>query len=125
MADMAKLKRRSSLGAPPPPGEASLNLQAPEIAPPAPEHLDRMPTVAPTAAPAAPSAELAGAGQVSYRRDGRSARRTGRTMQFATRVSPEFDQRVRTIAEEEGILLVEVLERALAAYEAARSTSGT
>jgi hypothetical protein len=53
-------------------------------------------------------------------RDGRSARRTGRTLQFATRVSPEFDQRLRDIAERDRLLLVEVLERALDAYEAAR-----
>jgi hypothetical protein len=50
-------------------------------------------------------------------RDGRTARRTGRTIQFATRVSADFDERLRNIAEREGILLVEVLERALNAYE--------
>ena len=38
-------------------------------------------------------------------------------MQFATRVTPEFDQRIRMIAEREGLLIVEVLERALDAYE--------
>jgi hypothetical protein len=32
-------------------------------------------------------------------------------------VSPEFDDRLRTIAEREGLLLVEVLERALDLYE--------
>src|SRR5260370_14536673 len=36
------------------------------------------------------------------RRDGRSARRSGRTLQFATRVSPEFDRRLRSIAERDG-----------------------
>ena len=37
MADLSKLKRRSTLGAPPPPAEASMNLEAPETAPlPAP-----------------------------------------------------------------------------------------
>ena len=54
------------------------------------------------------------------RRDGRSARRSGRTLQFATRVSPEFDNRLRAIAEREGKLLVEVLEDALDAYEQSR-----
>jgi hypothetical protein len=116
MANMGKLKRRSTLGAPPPPAEASPNLQAPETAPPTPER-------APISAPAtsARPARSATAGQGPRLRDGRSARRTGRTVQFATRVSPEFDERVRLIAEREGILLVEVLERALAAYEAGRS----
>jgi hypothetical protein len=104
MADLAKLKRRSSLGAPPPAAEASPNLQAPETAPP-PER-ER------------PQEQRAGEG--TRPRDGRSARRSGRTVQFATRVSPEFDERVRAIAEKEGLLLVEVLERALAAYETSR-----
>ena len=51
------------------------------------------------------------------RRDGRSARRSGRTLQFATRVSPAFDDRLRSIDERDGKLLVEVLEDALDAYE--------
>jgi hypothetical protein len=40
-------------------------------------------------------------------------------VQFATRVSPEFDERIRQIAERDGLLLVEVLERALDALEKA------
>jgi hypothetical protein len=51
------------------------------------------------------------------RLDGRSMRRSGRTIQFATRVSPEFDDRIRQIALRDGMLLVEVLEQALDAYE--------
>jgi hypothetical protein len=35
-------------------------------------------------------------------------------------VSPEFDQRLRDIAERDRLLVVEVLERALDAYEATR-----
>ena len=42
-------------------------------------------------------------------------------MPFATRISPEFDERLRDIAERDGLLLVEVLERALDAYEASVS----
>ncbi len=57
-------------------------------------------------------------GQGRTHRDGRSLRRTGRTLQFATRVSPDFDARLRTIAENQGMLIVEVLEQALDAYEA-------
>ncbi|GAB3478555.1 hypothetical protein GCM10027398_33730 [Azotobacter salinestris] len=97
MANLSKLKNR--LGPPPSQAEASQNLTAPEVAPPA--------------TPIEPRP----------RRDGRSARKTHRTIPFATRVSPEFDDRLRDIAERDGLLLVEVLERALDAYEAARSSS--
>jgi hypothetical protein len=38
-------------------------------------------------------------------------------LQFATRVSVEFDDRLRAIAQRDGLMLVEVLERALDAYE--------
>jgi hypothetical protein len=108
MADVTKLKRRSSLGAPP--AEPSDNLDAAETAPP--------PT--PRRATAAVRPPAAPAGQGSVRRDGRSARRSGRTLQFATRVSPAFDERLRAIAERENKLLVEVLEDALDAYENSR-----
>jgi hypothetical protein len=112
MADLTKLKRRSSLGEPPPLAEASPNLEAPETAPPATEApARRMSIVRPAAARAR---------QAAPHRDGRSARRSGRTLQFATRVSPEFDDRLRSIAERDGKLLVEVLEEALDAYEDAR-----
>ena len=116
MADISKLRRRSSLGPPPPPAEASPNLEAPEIAPAIPPHLEPGPK-APTASAPAAVGSAGEAGRI--RRDARSARRTGRTLQFATRVSPEFDERLRVIAERDGLLLVEVLERALDAYEAA------
>jgi hypothetical protein len=108
MADVTKLKRRSSLGAPP--AEASANLEAPETAPPRPTPR-RVAAVRPP---------VSRAGEGSVRRDGRSARRSGRTLQFATRVSPEFDQRLRAIAERENKLLVEILEEALDAYENSR-----
>ena len=94
MVDMSKLKRRT-LPSPPPPDEASPNLRAPEHAP----------AVHPSG---------------HTRIDGRSLRRSNRTVQFATRVTPEFDDRIRAIAERDGLLLVEVMERALEAYEATR-----
>ena len=50
-------------------------------------------------------------------------RRSGRTVQFATRVSPDFDERVRQIAMRDGMLLVEVLEHALEAYEQSNKRS--
>ena len=91
MADASKLKRRTRLGIPPSVEEASHNLHEPEIA-----------------------------RNLIERIDGRTLRRSGRTIQFATRVSPEFDARLRQIAQRDGLLLVEVLERALEAYEATR-----
>jgi len=52
--------------------------------------------------------------------DGRSARRSNRTVQFATRVAPDFDEQIRAIANRDGLLLVEAMQKALAAYEASR-----
>lgn len=96
MADVSKLKRKG-LGTPPPPEDIATSLAAPEIAPAAPE---------PTSV-----------NEPYIRRDGRSARKTNRTLALATRVTPDFDKEIRDIAEREGILLVEVLERALEAYK--------
>jgi hypothetical protein len=50
---------------------------------------------------------------VPRRVDGRSSRRSDRTLPFATRVTPEWDQRIQDIAARDGLMLVEVLERAL------------
>lgn len=96
MADASKLRqfRRPGLGAPPSLQEAR-DLSPEPVAPP------------PAQEPPTPAIRI----------DGRSLRRSGRTVQFATRVSPEFDLRVRSLAQREGLLLVEVLERALEAYE--------
>lgn len=107
MANLTKLKKRkSTLGAPPPPEEASGNLTAPEIAP--------------VAAPSAPVISLHGKGvspvqplkEDQVRIDGRSLRKTGRTLQLATRVSWDFDSKLRLIAQRDGLKIVEVLERA-------------
>ena len=106
MADLSKLKRRNTLGTPPTPEEASENLAAPEIAP---THL-RVASL--SSAPAA----LRGQGRI----DGRTLRKTGRTVQFATRVSLEFDDRLRRLAQRDGLKLVEVLERALDVYETSK-----
>jgi hypothetical protein len=106
MADFKNIRRQRKLGAPPSLDEASLNLDAPEVAPfirpiPTPTRRGERDT---TSAPRAP--------------DGRSLRRSGRTLQFATRVSPEFDAKLRRIAERDELLLVEVMEKALDLYEA-------
>ncbi len=112
MADVSKLKgkaRASTLGAPPSLDEASNNLTAPEVAPAAP-----VPVPARAPEPVPPPVASDG----YQRRDARAARRTGRTLPFATRVSQEFDQQMRDIAERDGLKLAELLELALAAYEA-------
>lgn len=106
MADASKLKglRRSGLGSPPAANEARTDLDPEMRLPPASEAVvvrDERPALEPKPA----------------RLDGRSMRRSGRTIQFATRVSPEFDDRIRRVAVRDGLLLVEVLERALDAYD--------
>lgn len=101
MADLSNLRSRSKLGTPPGLDEASQNTLAPETAP------------ADTAQVSVPSRP---------RRDMRSARRTNRTLPFATRVSPEFDERLRDIAERDGLMLCELLEHALEAYELRKSS---
>ena len=114
MADASKLKslRRSGLGAPPPADEARIDL-LPEPSPDVPPSIEAANVVR------QPLRNEATASQ-PVRMDGRTMRRSGRTVQFATRVSPEFDARIRQIAMREGLLLVEVLEHALEAYEASR-----
>src|ERR1700722_1891062 len=55
--------------------------------------------------------------------DRRSLRKTGRTEQFATRVSKEWLEKVKEIAVKESLKLVEVLERMLEGYEKEQKTS--
>ena len=117
MADMSKLKRRSTLGAPPPPDEASTNLTAPEVAPAAPPKPTPAAPSEPNSAPPLAESER----KIERRRiDGRSLRRTGRTLQFATRITEEFDELLHKIAQRDGLKLVEVLENSVAAYEFSR-----
>jgi hypothetical protein len=108
MANLAKIKRRSKLGVPPSFEEASENLTAPEI----------MPLVAIIPSSPALLDGLPGSGE--GRIDGRSLRKTGRTVQFATRVSPEYDNRFRSIAARDKLEFCVLLEKCLDAYEAAR-----
>lgn len=98
MADASKLKRRNTLGAPPPVEEASRNLDQPETAP-----ASAVPAVSP----------------VAYVRasDGRTLRRTHRTLQLNLKVTPQFDALLREIAHRENLLLAEVLEKALSQYQ--------
>jgi hypothetical protein len=123
MANLERLKRKNRLGAPPAPEEASSNIFAPEVAP-----APTTPTVDETIT--GEHADEATTSVVSIRPkhrqtkeqliDGRSLRKTGRTVSFATRVSPAFHQKLRRIAQRDNKLIVEVLEAALNAYEATR-----
>lgn len=124
MADASKLKglRRSGLGAPPSPEEARTDL-VPEPSP-APPSVGE-PASPPAASGVRPPRRTEGAPYPTGRMDGRTMRRSGRTVQFATRVSPEFDERIRRVAVRDELLLVEVLERALDAYEASRRKAAT
>jgi hypothetical protein len=97
MADLSKFKKGRGLGAPPSLSEASPNLAAPEVAP----------TPLPVREAKATARKI----------DGRTLRKTNRTVAFATRVTEDFDNRVREIAEARGLKIVEVLEAALDAYD--------
>lgn len=121
MADASKLKhlRRSGLGTPPSIEEARSDLA------PSPGGADHLAGHRILSGPRnentradQPGNQLAASAE--GRIDGRTLRRSGRTVQFATRVSPEFDERIRQIAKRDGMLLVEVLEQALNALEAKR-----
>ena len=121
MANLSKLKSPNSLGTPPPPEDASQNLNAPENAPVIVPEVTPQPTA--MTPPRASRAAGKGQGRATLgqtRLDGRSLRKSGRTLQFATRVSWDFDDKLRDIAQRDGLKLVEVLERGLDAYEATR-----
>ena len=76
----------------------------------------------PATAPAVPPPTTVPAIEPSPpRRDGRTLRKTNRTVAFATRVSTEWDNCIRDVAERDGLMLVEVLECALDAYEKHRA----
>lgn len=92
---MSNLKkpRKSRFGeAPPPIDDVPGNLNAPETAP-------------------------FGEPVPSNKADGRALRATGRTEPFATRVSLEWKTRLNRISKDTGLRYVEILERALDAFE--------
>ena len=94
-------------GAPPaqsPPGTSTTLTPQPAQAPP---QLNRAQSL-----PAAPVSAFGGAGYP----DGRSRRRTGRIEQINVKVSAQFNSNLRGLADREGLLIVEVLERALDTY---------
>ncbi len=97
MADLSKLKKKkhNRLRKPPTIEEAGENLTAPEHA---------------------PASDISSPTSKKIR----PKRKTGRTEPFATRVSPEFLKRLKLLAVEDDLKMVEVLEKALEAYEEIR-----
>lgn len=97
MNDFAKIKNRttkSRFGAPPTIENAPENLAQPETAPIAPEEID-----------------------------GRSKRATGRTEQFATRITPSLKKWLKIEAALRGISQSELLEYMRVIYESNKSSS--
>jgi len=99
MNDFAKLKHRKSnrLGQPPAVSEVRDNLQAPEIAP-EPQKQKKQPNL-------------------PEKKDGRSARATGRTEPFATRVREGVRKDYKLTAAKQGITMGQLLEEALVEYK--------
>lgn len=97
MTNVSKLKTTRRLGKPPSIHDASSNLSAPEIAP-------------------AYVSTHYNAKEPPHHRDGRTLRKTNRTIIFAVRVTQELNDQIRSTAEKEGLMLAEVFERAWKAY---------
>jgi hypothetical protein len=95
MADFKKLKKPGRFGTIPSPEESDNNLEAPEIAPAAPEiPAEEQPTPA----------------------QKKSRGKTGRTVPFSTKVSSDFDRNFRRIAFENDLKKCELLEECLELY---------
>lgn len=104
MAEIQKrAKPRSPLGMPPSPAETRGNLLEPEVAPSSATTL---------AAKSQKRTQPKETGKV----DGRTLRRTGRTVQFSTRVHPDFKTDIHRIAKATGKKYNEILEESLALY---------
>lgn len=113
MADASKLRSRRKPSAPPPPDDVN-----PHVADLVPQAAFEQATPVTEAVREKPLADAASARQERQQRvDGRTLRRSGRTLQFATRVSAEWDGRLREAAQARGMMLVEVLEQSLMAWE--------
>lgn len=97
MPKLAKPKKRSRFGeAPPVQTDTRGNLSAPELAP----------------------TSLTSPTRVEHPHvDGRTLRVTGRTEQFATRVRPEWKLKLHELSKKTQLMYVEILERALEAFE--------
>jgi len=102
MADASRLKR---LGAPPSLEEARVDLALEPVAA-RNESAPEPPTKRP-----APVSKPDPAPDEYERIDGRSLRKTGRTVPFSTRVSLDLDNRIRRIAAKHRMLIVEIIEQ--------------
>jgi hypothetical protein len=92
MNEWTKIKKRKVV-LPEPPQEASQNIQQSAFQP-----------------------ETSTSERKERRYTPRQIKRTGRVVQFATRVTAEFDQQVRTLANQENCYLAEILEKMLVVY---------
>lgn len=54
----------------------------------------------------------------------RPDKKTNRSVQIVTRFTPEFNRRLRALAKRDGLLLCEVIEKALVLYEKSSTTEG-
>jgi hypothetical protein len=107
----SNLSRLKGLGAPPSMEDAPDLAARSEQAPPAPEprKRGRSPQQRTDLAPPPPERPKL--------LDGRSLLRTGRTVNFSTRVTYEWSERLRDLAQRQGVMMVEILEAALDALE--------
>jgi hypothetical protein len=107
MADASKLKR---FGAPPPSIDEARADLIPAPPPVVPEPEVKPPPVVEVAPPTRqpePPIEIE-----DYERvDGRTLRKTGRTIPFSTRLNADTDRLIRRLAGKHGILIAEVVER--------------
>ena len=110
MADASKLKR---LGVPPPVDEARTDL-VPELESQTESSSPKESRVSVFSSPHDMGVEP----QQFERIDGRSLRRTGRTVPFSTRVSDELDIRIRRIAAKHKLKIVEIIEQGIDLLEA-------
>jgi hypothetical protein len=109
MADASKLKGLGRLGAPPPLEEARADLVPPPEAVPEPTP---PPPVPPPEAPSVMQSRPQVVEIEDYERvDGRTLRKTGRTIPFSTRLNVDTDRLIRRLAGKHGILIAEVVER--------------
>lgn len=116
MANFQNLKKRKRLGTPPPPEMAGDNLSAPETAPHSPL---QQPKKSKKTSDEHRHLHFVLSKETQEKKP-RPKRQTGRTEPFATRVSPEFKYRLKMISARDKLKLVEVLEKAIEAYERER-----
>jgi hypothetical protein len=124
--DAAKLKSlgsRRTLGTPPRDALPEITGEPAQDTPPAAPPSAAPAPVAATIAPSPPQPVPEPPPPAHPRTivDGRTLRKTGRTVQLGTRVTEQFAIDLRTDAEADGLMIVEVLEEAVAARRRLRA----